>query len=317
MQHAFGYIQDGKVFLKGFLGRPDRVIGEVKGDEESTILYFETRFTQLEEKVARLKAAIEENQNKGSFLMKLIHLKESLYESDALGDFASLIAELEVQESFLSEIIQENRSKNLALKRELIIEATALQDSTDWKETTEKFKELNVPEFKHGIGINSGECNVGNMGSDQIFSYTALGDNVNLGARLEDLCKHYGIQLHISGFTKDLLTKKQQDEFTFRIIDNMRVRGKSKIITSYEVLHNNHPFMLDNNALLNYHKAFDFYQNRKFKEAYDLLVTIEKAHPKDRPTKILAERCKNFIKNPPGPDWDKITTHENIELKNI
>ena len=71
MQHAFGYIQDGKVFLKGFLGRPDRVIGEVKGDEESTILYFETRFTQLEEKVASLKAAIEENQNKGSFLMKL------------------------------------------------------------------------------------------------------------------------------------------------------------------------------------------------------------------------------------------------------
>ena len=72
MQHAFGYIQDGKVFLKGFLGRPDRVIGEVKGDEASTLLYFETRFTQLKEKVAHLKAAIEENQNKGSFLMKLI-----------------------------------------------------------------------------------------------------------------------------------------------------------------------------------------------------------------------------------------------------
>ena len=150
MQHAFGYIQDGKVFLKGFLGRPDRVIGEVKGDEESTILYFETRFTQLEEKVASLKAAIEENQNKGSFLMKLIHLKESLYESDALGDFASLIAELEVQESFLSEIIQENRSKNLALKRELIIEATALQERTDWKETTEKFKELKLRWIKTG-----------------------------------------------------------------------------------------------------------------------------------------------------------------------
>ena len=79
MKHSFGYIKDGKVFLKGFLGRPDRVIGEVKGNEASTILYFETRFTQLEEKVASLKAAIEENQNKGSFLMKLIHLKESLY----------------------------------------------------------------------------------------------------------------------------------------------------------------------------------------------------------------------------------------------
>jgi hypothetical protein len=150
MQHAFGYIQDGKVFLKGFLGRPDRVIGEVKGDEASTLLYFETRFAQLEEKVARLKDAIEENQNKGSFLMKLIHLKESLYTSDALGDFSLLIAQLEEQEAFLSEIIQGNRSKNLEIKQGLIQEALAMQSSTDWKDTTEKFKELKLRWIKTG-----------------------------------------------------------------------------------------------------------------------------------------------------------------------
>ena len=150
MQHAFGYIQDGKVFLKGFLGRPDRVIGEVKGDEASTILYFETRFTQIEEKVAGLKAAIEENQNKGSFLMKLIHLKESLYTSDALGDFSLLIEQLEEQEAYLSEIIQGNRSKNLEIKHGLIQEALSMQTSTDWKDTTEKFKELKLRWIKTG-----------------------------------------------------------------------------------------------------------------------------------------------------------------------
>jgi hypothetical protein len=150
MQHAFGYIQDGKVFLKGFLGGADRVIGEVKGDEASTLLYFETRFTQLEEKVARLKDAIEENQNKGSFLMKLIHLKESLYTSDALGDFTQLIAQLEEQEAFLSEIIQGNRSKNLEIKQGLIQEALAIQSSTDWKDTTELFKELKLRWIKTG-----------------------------------------------------------------------------------------------------------------------------------------------------------------------
>jgi hypothetical protein len=150
MQHAFGYIQDGKVFLKGFLGRPDRVIGEVKGDEASTLLYFETRFTQLKEKVAHLKAAIEENQNKGSFLMKLIHLKESLYTSDALGDFMGLIAQLEEQETFLNEIIQGNRSKNLEIKQGLIQDALAMQSNTDWKETTEKFKELKLHWIKTG-----------------------------------------------------------------------------------------------------------------------------------------------------------------------
>jgi hypothetical protein len=150
MKHSFGYIKDGKVFLKGFLGGEDREIGEVKGDEASTLRYFEARFVLLQEKVAQLKDAIQENQNKGSFLMKLIHLKESLYESDALGDFASLIAELEEQEAFLAEIIQGNRSKNLEIKQGLIQEAIALQESTDWKETTEKFKELKLRWIKTG-----------------------------------------------------------------------------------------------------------------------------------------------------------------------
>ena len=150
MKHSFGYIKDGKVFLKGFLGGEDREIGEVKGDEPSTLRYFEGRFAQLQEKVAQLKAAIQENQNKGSFLMKLIHLKESLYQSDALGDFVALIAELEQQEEFLGEIIQGNRSKNLEIKQGLVQEALALQDSTDWKETTEKFKELKLRWIKTG-----------------------------------------------------------------------------------------------------------------------------------------------------------------------
>ncbi len=150
MKHTFGYIKDGKVFLKGFLGGEDREIGEVKGDEPSTLRYFEARFAQLQEKVAQLKAAIQENQNKGSFLMKLIHLKESLFESDALGDFPSLIAELEEQEAILGEIIQGNRSKNLEIKQGLVQEALTLQDSTDWKETTEKFKELKLRWIKTG-----------------------------------------------------------------------------------------------------------------------------------------------------------------------
>ena len=72
MEHPYGYIKDNKVYLKGFLGQDDRVIGEVKEDEASTLNYFEARFEQLKEKVEKLKSDISENQNKGSFLMKLI-----------------------------------------------------------------------------------------------------------------------------------------------------------------------------------------------------------------------------------------------------
>ena len=87
MDHPYGYIKNTKVYLRGFLGQEDREIGEVKENEASTLKYFEARFEQLKAKVEKLKNDIQENQNKGSFLMKLIHLRESLFESDALGDF--------------------------------------------------------------------------------------------------------------------------------------------------------------------------------------------------------------------------------------
>lgn len=150
MEHPYGYIKDGKVFLKGFLGKPDREIGEVKEDETSTLNYFEARFEQIKDKVAKLKANIQENQNKGSFLMKLIHLRDSLFESDALGDFIPLIEELNEQEAYLNEIIQSNRTKNLEVKKGLILEAEAMKNDTDWKETAEKFKELKLRWIKTG-----------------------------------------------------------------------------------------------------------------------------------------------------------------------
>ncbi len=150
MEHPFGYIKDGKVFLKGFLGRHDREIGEVKESDSSTLQYFEARFEQIKDKVAKLKSDIEENQNKGSFLMKLIHLRDSLFESDALGNFVPLIKELDQQEVLLNEIIQANRTKNLEVKKSLIIEAEALKNDTDWKETAEKFKDLKLRWIKTG-----------------------------------------------------------------------------------------------------------------------------------------------------------------------
>lgn len=150
MEHPYGYIKDNKVYLREFLNQPDRVIGEVKEDEASTIKYFEDRFTTLKEKIGQLKKDIEENQNKGSFLMKLIHLKDSLLEYDALGDFIPLIEDLEQLQVFLEDIIKKNREKNLEIKRGLIVEAEALKDSTEWKETAEEFKNLKMRWIKTG-----------------------------------------------------------------------------------------------------------------------------------------------------------------------
>lgn len=150
MEHPYGYIKDNKVYLRGFLNQPDRVIGEVKEDEASTIKYFEDRFVTLKEKIAALKKDIEENQNKGSFLMKLIHLKDSLMEFDALGDFVPLIEELDELQVYLEDIIKKNRERNLEIKRGLILEAEALKNDTDWKNTAEEMKNLKMRWIKTG-----------------------------------------------------------------------------------------------------------------------------------------------------------------------
>ncbi|EIM75443.1 hypothetical protein A3SI_13672 [Nitritalea halalkaliphila LW7] len=150
MEHPYGYIKEGKVYLKGFLNQEDRVIGEVKEDEASTIKYFEERFEMLLEKVNKLKQDIEENQNKGSFLMKLIHLRDSLYAYDALGDFVPVIEELNGIQTYLEEIIQQNRERNKTIKEGLIMEALDLKDSDEWKEAGEAMKELKMRWIKTG-----------------------------------------------------------------------------------------------------------------------------------------------------------------------
>lgn len=150
MEHPYGYIKDNKVYLNGFLNQPDRVIGEVKEDEASTIKYFEDRFETLKEKIEALKKDIEENQNKGSFLMKLIHLRDSLLEFDALGDFVPLIEDLDKLQVYLEEIIKKNRERNLEIKRGLILEAEALKNDTDWKNTAEEMKNLKMRWIKTG-----------------------------------------------------------------------------------------------------------------------------------------------------------------------
>ncbi|HAI77155.1 MAG TPA: DUF349 domain-containing protein, partial [Microscillaceae bacterium] len=94
-QHEFGYVQDGKVFLKGFLSYPDRQIGVVKESEEASIKYFENRFNIAKQKVENLRNLVEDNQNKGSYLMKLIHMRKYLADFDGLGDYKALFDQLD------------------------------------------------------------------------------------------------------------------------------------------------------------------------------------------------------------------------------
>lgn len=170
----------------------------------------------------------------------------------------------------------------------------------------EEFKAKNLPEFKIGLGLNSGECNVGNMGSDAIFAYTALGDNMNLGARLESLCKHYGAQILVSEFTYERMDK---EKFTCRCIDKVRVKGKTEPVGVYEVLYSYHPLTLNPDCLEFFKQGYDLYLAGKFARAKELFEKVLEKVELDKASLRMIENCKHWMENPPkdGDDWT-ITT---------
>lgn len=174
----------------------------------------------------------------------------------------------------------------------------------------EEFERDGFPIFKHGIGLNTGECSVGNMGSNQIFSYTALGDNMNLGARLESLCKFYGVQLNISEYTKNAIPPELAKEFTFRTLDKVKVKGKEKALTIYEVLHPSHPLYNDNEVLISYERSFELYLNQKFGDATDILKSLHAKYPEDITFDRMLHICQDFLEVPPPPGWDGTYTHK-------
>lgn len=95
-----------------------------------------------------------------------------------------------------------------------------------------KFKEQYDVDLYMRIGLNTGPMAVGNMGSKIQFAYTALGDHVNLGARLESINKVYGTWILVSEFTYEQV----KDDFHFRLIDKVAVKGKETAVKIYEIL---------------------------------------------------------------------------------
>jgi hypothetical protein len=146
----YGYIEGDQVWLRPVMDLPARQIGLVKDTEEAALLYFAQRFENFRAKVDELLKKMEESENKGSFLMKALHLKEQTASYDGLGDFESLHRRLTEAEESIKVTIVRNREKNLATKISLIQETEALRDTIDWQEAGDKLKDLRQAWIKTG-----------------------------------------------------------------------------------------------------------------------------------------------------------------------
>ena len=169
-------------------------------------------------------------------------------------------------------------------------------------------EENNIDIIDIGIGLNTGIAIAGEMGSSQRSDYTVIGDPVNLGARLESLCKYYNSKCNISSFTK---SQVNQEDYIFRFLDLVTVKGKSEPIEIWQVidydrdesfhkLYNVSRARLDNELEV-YNEAIKLYKDAKFKEALQIFQEIEDWDNKTNKNiyKIYIQRCEHYIEEPP------------------
>ncbi len=155
------------------------------------------------------------------------------------------------------------------------------------------------PALPTRFALHAGEVIVGNIGSSIRLNYTMLGDNVNLGSRLESLNKYYGTTLLVSETIQHI-----NDEYEFRKVDRVAVKGKSKEVNIYEPLgrkgevSQERIFFRDN-----YEKALDAYIQGRFRMALTEIESLVSLYPDDISVAFLHQRILLYLKNPPPPKW--------------
>jgi adenylate cyclase len=180
---------------------------------------------------------------------------------------------------------------------------TALEMVQTLKELDREWVERGRPALRIGIGINSGLVSVGNMGSNRLFDYTAIGDNVNLASRLEGLNKYYGTNILISETT----AKALENGFILRDIDMVRVKGKAQTARIYELLGEGEPEPELARFLELYHRALALYREKHWAESLDPFAQALEVHPGDGTCQHYVNLARRHHETPPAPDWEAVT----------
>jgi adenylate cyclase len=181
-----------------------------------------------------------------------------------------------------------------------------MKDLNAEREKEAKSENKKYLELKIGIGLNTGGCVVGNMGSDQRFDYSVLGDSVNLAARLEGQSKSYGVKTVIGPETNESV----KESFATLQLDMIAVKGKKEAVTIYTLVgdlefKNSSEFK---NLALKHEKILKNYFSQNWencltemKEAKSLCNNIMTEY-----YEIMSERINEFKQSPLPKDWDGV-----------
>jgi hypothetical protein len=171
-------------------------------------------------------------------------------------------------------------------------------------ENKERFRTEYGVDVNIGVGINSGAVSVGNMGSKDNFSYTVIGDSVNLSSRLEGLTKAYGVGILTTRFTFDEIGQSGGALPPHRVLDDVKVKGKKNAVELIQVLDRD----LDADGLKLFEEGRRLYRAQKWDEAITKLqesnAKLAASGENDGPCEVYLERCRDFKVTPPAPDWD-------------
>jgi adenylate cyclase len=168
------------------------------------------------------------------------------------------------------------------------------------EELQESFRSMGcVPPVFARTGISTGPMVVGNMGSENRMNYTAMGDVMNLGARLEGVNKVYGTRVIVSEPTR----QAAGDQFAFRELDSIKVKGKDKGTPIHEFLGMAGEVSdAVSKRVGRYTAGLALYRERRWTEAHACFE--EAAALGDEPARMMSGRCLEYAKQPPPIEWD-------------